>query len=202
MARLVEKLFEAVVENLISCGDVDICHEYGEPGYHLEEGKEAILFSNWNPYDKYPNFMELLEATYDLEWSDEWIISYEHGKAYRTSPDSYSWQKSFMFTESGEILTPDDDVEYWIEECKLDYIPKFTNPRALPSFIEGEQIEAEGFELINDDLQSGWYDRVDDPRQILEECLKEYGGEYDEIVFSLNGVGQFAVDFSAYGRKL
>lgn len=194
---LTTTLAERVLEQLLNTGDIDRCEEYGEPGYDLEEGKKAILFADWNPFDKYPNFMEWIEDNYEIEWSDEWMIDHNTGKAYRCVADSYGWEQQFRITEDGELITPDDDVSEWIDHCKIDDRTMLHTPSALPSFISQEDIEAEGFELINDDLQNGWYDRVDDPKQIVDEYL----GEYKEIVFSLNGVGQFSVDFAAYGRR-
>ena len=37
---------------------IDFCSEYGEIGYKISEGKKAILFSDWNDFDKYPRIME------------------------------------------------------------------------------------------------------------------------------------------------
>lgn len=191
-------LLEKVLNVKIESGDIEACSEYGEDGYILEDGKKAILFANWNEFDKYPNFMEWVEANYEIEWSDEWIISHEHGKAYRSSPDSYGWQQQFRITEDGEIITPDDDAEVWINHCKIEDSESPHTPNALPYFISQEDIEAEGFKLLDDDLESGWYGRNDNPMEIAEEIIEE--GKYKEVVFSLNAVGQFAIQFSTYGR--
>lgn len=197
MKKLTDLLAERVLEELMNNGDIDSCSEYGEPGYSLEEGKKGILFGNWNDLDKHPNFMEWVEENYAIEWNDEWVISYEHGKAYRCSPDSYSWQQAFKYTDDGEMITMDDEPSEWIESCKVDDRTMVHTPSALPWFITEDDLIAEGFELIDDDLESGWYGRADSPQEILEKYL----GEYREIVFSLNGVGQFSVGFAVYGRK-
>src|SRR5690554_2608429 len=114
---------EQVLNALLDSGEIEqICSEYGEQGYILEVGKEAILFANWNNFDKYPNFMEWLENNYELEWLDEWIIDYDYSKAYRISPDSYNWQQQVRITDCGELITPDSDIEDWIEYCVMsDY---------------------------------------------------------------------------------
>jgi hypothetical protein len=195
-----KSIAEKVLNNLLEEGKIDICHEYGERGYSLESHQKGILLSNWNDFDKYPNFMEWLEYSYELEWSDEWIQDYEFGKLYRCSPDSYGWEQQYKITEGGEMITPDNAVEDWIEECKVDYNNTF-QISALPSFIEHDDIIAEGFELVDDDCENGFYNRHDNPGTIAEDLVGEEG-EYDEVLFQLSSVGQFAVNFVVYARKL
>lgn len=197
MKNLVNLLASEILEKLIENGEIDICNKYGERGYSLEEGQEAILFANWNHFDKYPNFIEWIENNYAIEWSDEWMIDYSYGKAYRCSPDSYGWERQFRITEDGEMLTPDDGAEVWIEHCKIDSRILGHTPSVLPSFIEHDDIIKEGFELIDDDLESGWYDRNDDPNEIAAKLLEEY----EEVVFHLGGVGQFSINFEVYAKK-
>ena len=65
-------------------GGVDWCASYGEPGYDAPE--HGIIFANWNYVSK-SVYSWLENHGYALEWSDEWIISHETGKAYRSSPE-------------------------------------------------------------------------------------------------------------------
>lgn len=188
---------EQLLNALLESGEIEnICSNYGEQGYNLEEGKKAILLANWNNFDKYPNFMEWLEENYELEWSDEWIIDYDCDKAYRTSPDSYGWQQQFRITDSGELITPDSDIEDWIEYCVMtDYKQQ---ARCLPDFIDRELLIEEGFYLISEDNANGLYGRTDDPNKIAEEVFNET--EYTEIIFILDSVSQFELEFSVYAR--
>ena len=55
----------------------------------------------------------------ELEWSDEWVVQSDNAsKCYRTTGDSYGWQSSILWTDGGDFLTPDDDIDAWIEEVK------------------------------------------------------------------------------------
>lgn len=191
---------ESVLNNLLENGKIEqICSEYGEQGYSLEEGKQAILFADWNDFDKHPNFMAWLEENYEIEWSDEWIVDYETDKCYRTTGDSYGWEQSFRINENGELITPDSDIEDWIDFCKIDYdTDKNATPNVLPSFVDTDELIDTGFELINDDLESGWYNRNDDPTEIAESLLEQ---GYIAVIFKLSGVGQFSVNFEVYALK-
>lgn len=188
---------EAVLNNLLENGEIEsICSQYGEQGYTLEQDKKAILFANWNNFDKYPNFMEWVEQNYEIEWSDEWVIDYNESKAYRTSPNSYGWQQQVRITDDGELITPDSDIEDWIYYCVMtDYNQQ---ARCLPDFIEEELLVEQGFKLISEDLENGWYGRVDNPNKIAEEVFNE--DKYEEIIFTLDSVGQFSMNFSVYAR--
>lgn len=193
-----QKLVDQVLEKLFELAEIEYCHEYGERGYEIDEGKKFILFADWNLFDdKYPNFMEYLDEHYMCEWSDEWIIDYSTDKCYRTVGDSYAWEQQYRITDFGEMITPDNDVEDWVEFCKIDD-PKQT-PHVLPSFIDHEEVIKLGFELIDEEYENGFYHRHDDPLKIAEEL---FDNGYDEVVFSLSGVEQFRINFQAFARKL
>lgn len=112
-------LFDLLVRPAGDNGDVEYCSKYGELGYTDPTG--GILFANWNNVwakgSKHAIAAEYLEkAGFEFEWSDEWCIDYANGKAYRTQPSSYSWERQIFFTECGDMLTPDDNVTDWLEE--------------------------------------------------------------------------------------
>ena len=188
---------EKIVELLENRFHIDYSLIYGEMGYELPEGKKAILFGNWNYLDKYPNIMEYLEENYELEWYDEWYVCYKTGKAYRTQPNSYSWESQIMYSESiGGYLTPDDDISFWIDEVKIsDYNETI---KALPSFFCGDEIEKEGFKLIGETFENGYYGKVDNPKDISEELFKE---GFKEVLFQLEYNSQFSMGFRAYAKK-
>lgn len=188
---------EKIVELLENGFEIGICSEYGEMGYELPEGKKAILFGNWNYLDKYPNIMKYLEENYELEWYDEWYICYNTGKAYRTQPNSYGWESQIMYSESiGGYLTPDDDISFWIDEAKIsDYNETI---KALPSFFCGDEIEKEGFKLIGETFENGYYGKVDSPKEIAKELFEE---GFTELVFQIDYTSQFSTGFKAYAKK-
>jgi hypothetical protein len=138
----------------------DYCHKYGEPGYRLEGDQQVIVFGDYwcrckqNPHigqpgrygrrdelvkpddlHSYDAHFPLLWARWEeiasFEWDDEWQIDYECDKAYRTSGDSYSWQPSIIWNDdTGDYMTPDDDIETWIEWATAE--PTQRSPRSKP----------------------------------------------------------------------
>ena len=197
-AQIKTSIFEDIIESLIKSGDIDICHEYGEMGYTLDDDKKGILFGNWNDFDKYPNFMERLESEYEIEWHDEWVIDYNNSKAYRSSPDSYGWEQQFRTTECGELITPDDDVSEWIAECVVNYNTYTSKISALPSFIDEDEIIGEGFKLIAEDFENGLYGKVDRPEEIAEDLIEDKG--FNEVLFQIDFVSQFNLGFKVYAK--
>lgn len=66
---------------------------YAEPGY--EQPRCGVLFADWN---KLPRGLDsiLERAGYAVEWSDEWTMCYDCGKALRTQPDSFCWTPAYV----------------------------------------------------------------------------------------------------------
>jgi hypothetical protein len=190
------------------------CNEYGEPGYRVDGTTPAVVLGDYwcrcgkvlkedgtpdlhDVMSHHPRVFAQLEAQgVAFEWEDEWTIDSEYGKAYRTSPDSYSWQQSFRWTDDGEMVTPDDDIEAWIAYAVNDPI------RCLPRNVwKRADLEAAGFVSYNGQYEAGWHPgQTDDPRAITE-LIRERMGDDVEIVFYLDDSGQFDVGFSAWTRR-
>ena len=194
----------------------DVANEYGEPGYgnHYTTG---VLVGDWwcrcgevlkedgsrelhDLAHHYPRtFAALEESGWEMEWEDEWVVTYDGqtSRAYRTQPDSYSWQSSVMLTEGGEYLTPEDDVEEWVAEVVDE------PHRALTSRVWSVgDLERAGFRVWDDGelYESGWHPgQTDDPEEITRR-IRETLGDDVEIVFHIAGVGQFDVTFRAMVR--
>lgn len=181
----------------IFASEYDIAEGYGEPGY--TDPKAGVLIGDWNAIPS--EVCRVLERSgFELEWSDEWTIHYEgDGKAYRVSADSYGWQPSLIFSEGGDMWSAADaeaDPDGFLEAC--GYID---NPgKAVPTnMLSQDQLRAIGFRPVETDLQNGWYHgQTDDPMTIFN-ALSEYG--WREVIFYLDGVGQFDVHFSAWVRE-
>ena len=194
--RGIESLGEALVHHLMDTHDAEYCVEYGEPGYRLNEHQKGILFANWNEVPK--AIQELAEELgYELEWSDEWYVDYDHNKAYRTQADSYHWQSSIYFTENGSVLTPDDSTADWVAELMND--PR----KAVPDWIGREDLQALGFDRFPDwdasDYENGWHPgQTDDPKEIAKEIERQFPGA--DYVFRITEVSQFYLKFEAWYR--
>lgn len=126
----------------------EFASEYGEPGYANPEF--GVILANWNNIPQ--GLADWLEKCgYSLEWSDEWTIV--DGKAYRTEPDSYSWESSLILTEDGEYLTREDSPSD-ILEC-LAMSDRRHPVRCVPSWVSVDDIKSEGYSLFRGELESG-----------------------------------------------
>jgi len=176
--------------------DLDWTEEYGEPGYANPE--LGIILSNWNYFPRW--FGDALErAGYELEWSDEWTIDWDgQQKAYRTSPDSHSWEPSFIYTDDG-ILTRDDDHADVIDYCAIE---SAKDPiRCVPSWVTDEDMFGAGYEPDGSEYpyESGWHPgQDDDPKKIAERAFK-FGAK--KMVFRKVENSQFYARFEAWVQK-
>lgn len=166
--------------------------EYGEPGY--TNPARGILFANWNNVPE--GLADWLERCgYSLEWSDEWTIC-SNGKAWRTSPDSYSWEPGYILTNDGEMITREDSHSEVIEECAM------TDPghpaRCIPSWIARETLTDEGFELYSGELESGFFPgQTDKPEETARRAF-DHGAE--SVVFRKVENSQFYCRFECWAR--
>lgn len=168
---------------------VEYASAYGEPGYACEKG---VVLANWNNVPG--GLANALEREgYECEWYDEWVIDYSYDKAWRTSPDSYSWTCAVQYDDDGELMTPDDDVSRWIEWAQCE-CPDET-PRALPAFIARGDIEAAGWKLYRDDYESGFHPgQTDNPKEITKELMQFH----DKVLFQHTENSQFYSKFAVY----
>lgn len=158
-------IFKVLQENY----DVDRCSNYGEPGYAAP--KKGILFANWNIISsRLANYLEA--AGYELEWSDEWMIDYNHDKAYRTSPNSYGWQSSVVLSGDYEWLTPDDGAFNVISE--LACTDPTQSARMLPPWVTERDLTELGFIKQGKERESGLHPgQTADPKEFLAEVFKD-----------------------------
>lgn len=202
----------------------DWCDDYGEPGYTKDKEDGVIIFGDiwcdgkhrgkrerckhedrWSREGKtklhsievhYPRlFAAMEEQGIEFQWHDEWIVQHEESKAYRVQADSYQWESSILWTD-GDFLTPEDDIELWIDEV-------VNNPRkCLPSHVwSNEQIEEQGFEEHECGFRNGWFDGMnDDPVKISEEIRRREGEDVD-ILFKLSFASQFHIGFCVFVRN-
>jgi hypothetical protein len=170
--------------------------KYGEPGYSLPEGKNLIIFANWNYVPE--EIARLLDETCELEYLDEWVVDYAYDKAWRTSPSSYIWMSSVRYY-NGDLLTTDDDPERWAE-----YLVEGPDRVAPPSV----DLESIGFVPCGEIYEHGWHPGQDDnPAQVLLDLGDRLSDKLDpeseeqlQIVFRLTDVGQFDVRWEALYR--
>ena len=173
---------------------VDYAPEYGEPGYTNPE--RGILFANWNDVPRYIG--DALERRgFELEWSDEWLISYETGKAYRSSPDSHGWTPYYVMRDNGDIIGGDeielgDESDWYVNQYLLN------NPRHCNVFRKLD-LAAHGFKQAIADCETGFHPgQTDSPKEMFARAQKEYPAH--DVVFSLDSQGQFDTHWSVWVR--
>ena len=155
-------------------------NEYGEPGY----SGGPVVFANWNDLDldKYPHIMAAIkDAGIELEWDDEWVVDGDSGKCYRTEANSYMWMPSIGYAD-GYILTPEHDVEEWIEVAKIGS----NTQQMLNRYQVREKLLHEaGFERYGDtESETGWHPGQDDqPEDVIAAIKEEHGDDTDIIVY-------------------
>lgn len=184
--------------------EIRLVDGYAEPGYGSLEGDDLIAFGNWNTFTRWDdetresitlddtpervgNLLEKLGV--ELEWCDEWYTCDQCNKAVRTSPDSYSWKRSY-FESDGEITC---------EACTLE------DPEAYLESLEGESNRAitldvdptkHEYVLAGDRFENGFHEgQAADPGKIAELLEKM---DITRYVFRIDTVGQFDVEFSVY----
>lgn len=194
--NITEKRTGLILAILFDRYNAELAEQYGEPGYG--PAASGVILANWN--DVPSRLADYLEAAgFELEWSDEWLVTYRSptSKAWRSQPDSYSWQPSYAITDDGEIITPDDGAAEFIAHCELtDWSQQ---PRALPDWVSAADLEQAEYRKYNSEaFEKGWHPgQADDPAQIARQ-LFDMGA--DSVVFQLDSVGQFDMRFSAWYR--
>lgn len=174
----------------------DVANDYGEPGY-TKDKNNPILLANWNVLTcrndnkEYRLIMDAIESQFDIEWSDEWIQDYDEGLIYRTTGDCWSWKPSYIIMDSSELITV-NNVELYIDEY-LDYL--INNPNVCDLF--DLDLSKYGFKQLNEEeFESGWYHKSDNPSEILEGLLKQYPSS--EFIFGGLSNEQFRTNFNIY----
>lgn len=184
--------------------------EYGEPGYGSTwpvETALVVLGDYWCKCDRNNDLRDLhsLEDHYpriwaqlagrgvEFEWHDEWTVDYETGKAYRTRPDSYSWQPSVMFTEYGDLVTPDDDIETLAQHCDETGTPLSRN------FATTDDLAVAGFTPYSVDNETGWHSgQTDDPSKVAQTARRLFPD--CQVIHYVTGQGQFDTRWTTYVR--
>ena len=169
-----------IMQQLAEKHQWDWANEYGEPGY----SGGPVVFANWNEFDvsKYPHIgAAIKDAGIELEWSDEWYVDGDSGKCYRTQADSYMWMSSIGYTD-GDILTPEHDVDEWIEAAKIG---SDTQQMLNRYQVREEKLVEAGFERYGDtESETGLHQGMDDkPEDVIAAIRKEHGDDTDIIVY-------------------
>ena len=195
--NITEHRTKVIMESLSDSCDFLEAMEYGEPGYSNPE--KSILLANWNNVsDRVQDYLE--EAGFSLEWSDEWIIDYSSGKAYRCVPDSYDWKPAYIQNDwtNGEIIGIDEienDIEL-MDEYINEYL--LNNSYAVSQCdIENRLVEL-GYTKLDESFENGFHPgQTNEP----EKILNYWNDKGYDLVFSGYESSQFYISFEAYVKK-
>lgn len=193
-----------IMLKLAEATESDVVYAYGND-HRFNGGSvdDPIIVMSGEMSDKLNKHRALERAAesagIDLVHYDEYTVDYETGKAWRTQPDSYFWQPAVVWDENGNMLTPDDDIEYWIEWAKNNPSRCITKAM-LPDSVLHEA----GFEYYPSDderYENGLHQGMDDDPVKLYESVRASLPESD-IIFRLTESSQFYVTFKMMSRPV
>jgi hypothetical protein len=156
---------------------------------------EECRISTENP-DAYDYEIES-ELEVEFVFFDEYTTCSDCGSVINTEPTHYGWQPDFYvgdgFIICGKCFRSEEDYqEAYLEE-------RINNPKnAINNMIEEEQLVSLGFiKHNNDSYESGLhYGQNDNPEEIYDGL----SDKYEEVVFLIDNVGQFDVNYSVWVR--
>lgn len=182
--RQLERAATSEIENLTWA------EGYAEPGY--TDPTKGVVFADWN---KFPSELDriLERAGYATQWSDEWSVCEDCNNAFRTSPDSYTWQPAYIWSGECSLICADcasTDVEGLI-------IPEYLNDASKCLTLDVD-LTAYGFERFNPDhYESGWFPgQTDTPADVVKHLPADV-----DYIFVLAENSQFYAKFDVWTRS-
>lgn len=190
---------------------------YAEPGYGDDES--VIVFGNWNP-KRFPMnddppltkneslpvrlAIALDRVGAECQWLDEWATCEVCHRAMRIEADSYSWQMYGAFVEDAAGYVCADCMKQHLDSYLEDYI---NEPTRCVTWLSATELAAAGWTQWEPDdphtYENGWYlGQTDDPKKVTEEIRRFHPEDDVSILFLLNGVGQFDINFSAWTKEV
>ncbi len=189
----------------------EMSHDYSEPGYSLDEGKDLIFFADWNQV-KDEEIMDQIEENFMVEWSDEWYQCCDCNKSIRTSPDCYQWQPYYHLFNECEPVCFDcisDNAglqetlieDYVIKGNEIDPEKDSVNFRLLQ--IDNFDLEKHCFEVMNNHhYENGFYHgQNDNPVKIFKNMNQSFL-ESNHFIFKQSKQSQFYIKFDLYFRPI
>lgn len=185
-----------------ACESVAFYEGVVEPGY---DDKPTAL-GNWNTITTYSESLresividktparlsEVLERMgIEIQREDEWSSCGECNRLFRTQPDSYSWQRSYVETDDGGICL----------ECidPVEHLEALEGEDSTCNTIDSINPASHGYILVKDSFQNGLHPgQAADPK-LIGKALRAAGIE--RYLFNLDNVGQFDASFSVYIHK-
>ena len=90
-----------------------------------------------------------------MGFSNEYSVCEHCNKAFRTSPDSYSWVANYWVGD--RFILCEDCVR---EDYSEEYLESLeNNPNTANTILSDNEIEKAGYEKVVVNYESGWYGR-------------------------------------------
>ena len=176
------------IEKMLDKYNIQTYNGCVEPGYE----DKPVALANWNNIpQKVYNALESMG--YSCEWEDEWQYCTDCYKVFRTSPNSYGWQKYYSWIGECDIVCGD-----CIKENPDGYFESLENNPAKCETLDLNLTDY-GYELAEDGFEHGFHEyQTDNPEKILEKYLEKY--PEGKFIFRLDEVSQFDIHFSIYKK--
>lgn len=183
-----------IIINLAIKTDSQVVYEYGNDSrmHGFSEDMPIVVMSSEmsDLLYKHTAIERAAEsAGIDLVHYDEYTVDNDGVKAWRTEPDSYFWTPSCVWDDHGNFMTPDDDIDLWIDWAKNDPARCLTS-----SMVKLDDLLELGFTFHPDEddvNESGWHQGMDaDPRKTYQ-ALRDGEFPQSDIIFWLKETSQF-----------
>ena len=189
-------LFRSIMQD---CGaKATSCAEgYSEPGYD-EPAQPYVFLGDWWSRDgetlKESKLVSIIEAAGGaVEWHDEWTECGECNKAVRTSPDGYSWTRSYVLLNDCEVVCCQCMED---ESLQSEYLTEDLEGNSDKADTLGIDLGAHGYVRMDVEFQNGLYGGQSASPHKIADALLERGIE--RFVFQIDRVRQFDMDFSCW----
>jgi len=190
----IERIIQSIAETTYS----DYASEFGNDSRMSALNDKPIIVMSQHMSDllyKHSRIEKAAEdAGFDLVHYDEYVVDHETGKAWRTAADSFMWTASVAWTDGGEMLTPDDDIEEWIEWAR-----NAPSCCITPSMKPMDELLEYGFVDMETDSETGWHPgQTDDSAKMYAEYREDHPDA--DVVFYMTENSMFYCRFTMLVR--
>ena len=153
---------------------------------------QNALDPSFAPRDE--SYTRVLDNYMAWGFSDSFTTCETCGEVICTEPDSKHWTPDFWvgdgFICCGDCVR-DNPIEY------LEYL--INNPESANTILRDSDLQNAGFTKLDGSYESGWYDKHDDPHDILDDLLTKYPN--GEFIFSISNQQQFMTQFDVWALE-
>lgn len=194
---------------ILRLNEADVCDNIQMETGNDDEGEHYTVFDCWDDKELYIKLVrealsdeklfeyeieEIMQT--NLVFSDEYSFCTECSEVIRTSPNGHGWQPDYYLGDGFIICSRDFKESEEHQEAYLNALINNTNK--VNQLISEDQLTELGFVKLNDNsYERGLhFGQNDSPKEIYEK----FNESYEEIIFTIDSMGQFETEFSVWGR--